>query len=34
MTEIVAFLIGIVFGAFGVIVIALAMRGGDDNDHR
>ena len=33
MTEIIAFIIGLAFGAFGIIVIALAISGGDDDDH-
>ena len=33
MTEIIAFFIGLAFGAFGIIVIALAISGGDDDDH-
>lgn len=33
MTEIIAFIIGVIFGVFGIIVIALAIRGGDDDDH-
>jgi hypothetical protein len=33
MSEIIAFLIGLAFGAFGIIVIALAISGGDDDDH-
>lgn len=33
MSEIIAFLIGLAFGAFGIIVIALAISGGNDDDH-
>lgn len=34
MTEIIAFIIGVIFGVFGVIVVALAMSGGDDDDRK
>ena len=32
MTEIIAFLIGVIFGVFAIIVVALAISGGDDDD--
>lgn len=33
LVAIIAFCIGLLFGIFGVIVIALAISGGDDDDH-
>ena len=33
LVAIIAFCIGLLFGIFGVIVVALAISGGDDDDH-
>jgi hypothetical protein len=32
LVAIIAFIIGLLFGIFGVIVVALALSKGDDND--